>query len=131
MSQPLMPEPISCTPAMVEAPQAVLAAAAEACIAADTTVRVMEWNPAATRTLRWTLEQACGYDIAELIVPARLRPAHRAGLARLAAGRPGRVLGERRQLAALHRDGHESRSDGPSTSLRSRPDSSSTRSPTT
>jgi hypothetical protein len=33
--------------------------------------------------------------------------AHRAGLARLVASSPGRILGRRLQLQAVHADGHE------------------------
>jgi hypothetical protein len=42
-----------------------------------------------------------------LFVPERFRAAHQEGMARLAAGAPGRVLGQRLRLTALHRDGHE------------------------
>ncbi|WP_412744983.1 ATP-binding protein [Krasilnikovia sp. MM14-A1004] len=92
---------------MTHDPQAVLAAALEAYVCSDATGRVVSWNPAAESTFGYTSEEACGRRIEELIIPERHRAAHRAGLARLAAGEPGRVLGERLQLSALHRDGHE------------------------
>ncbi|HYN94293.1 MAG TPA: ATP-binding protein [Pilimelia sp.] len=87
--------------------QAVLAVALQAYIAISTDGRVRGWNPAAERIFGYTPAQACDRDIAELIIPARLRDAHRAGLTRLAAGGAGRVLGQQMQLTALHRDGHE------------------------
>jgi PAS domain S-box-containing protein len=87
--------------------QAVLAGALQAYIAIGTDGRVRGWNPAAERVFGYTPAQACDRDIADLIIPARFRDAHRAGLARLAAGEPGRVLGQLLQLSALHHDGHE------------------------
>jgi PAS domain S-box-containing protein len=92
---------------VVSQAQAVLAVALQAYIAIDTDGLVRAWNPAAERIFGYTPGQACERDVADLIIPAGLRTAHRAGLARLAAGAPGRRLGQRMQLTALHRDGHE------------------------
>jgi PAS domain S-box-containing protein len=64
-------------------------------------------EPAAERTFGYSHAQACGQQACELIIPARYRQAHRDGLARVAAGGAGRVLGQRLQLFALHADGHE------------------------
>jgi PAS domain S-box-containing protein len=87
--------------------QAVLAAALQAYIAIGADGRVVGWNPAAGRIFGYSPAQACKRDLADLIIPVRFRDAHRAGLAALAAGGPGRVLGHRLQLVARHRDGHE------------------------
>ncbi|GID62405.1 hypothetical protein Acy02nite_02860 [Actinoplanes cyaneus] len=92
---------------MVGQAQAVLAVALQAYIAIDTDGRVKGWNPAAERIFGHTAAQACDRDVADLIIPAGFRDAHRAGLARLAAGAPGCRLGQQLQLSALHRDGHE------------------------
>ncbi|BBH70691.1 hypothetical protein ACTI_73760 [Actinoplanes sp. OR16] len=92
---------------MLGDPQRVLAVALQAYVAMNTAGQVVAWNPAAQATFGHTWEQACGRDLAELIIPVRYREQHRAGLARVAAGAAGRVLGRRLQLAAMHRDGHE------------------------
>jgi PAS domain S-box-containing protein len=92
---------------VVRQAQAVLAVALQAYMAIDTDGRVMGWNPAAERLFGYTPAQACERDLADLIIPGRFRDAHRAGLARLAAGRPSRLLGRHLQLTAAHRDGHE------------------------
>ncbi|WP_433728203.1 ATP-binding protein [Actinoplanes sp. CA-051413] len=92
---------------VVRQAQAVLAVALQAYIAIGIDGRVKGWNPAAERIFGYTPAEACDHDIAELIIPVQFRAAHRAGLARLAAGGPGRVLGQQLQLTALHRDGHE------------------------
>ena len=76
---------------VVRQAQAVLAVALQAYIAIGTDGRVKGWNPAAERIFGYTPAQACDGEIADLIVPARFRAAHRAGLARLASGEPGRV----------------------------------------
>ena len=101
------PATVSCAGGVVDEPQAVLAAALEAYIAIDPGGRVVAWNPAAERTFGYSHTRACGQYVCDLIIPHRFRQAHRAGLARLAAGGPGRVLGQRLQLFALHADGHE------------------------
>lgn len=91
----------------VPEPQAVLAAAPDAYIAVDAADRIVGWNPAAETTFGHRHGHVCGRDLADLIIPARYRAAHRAGLARLAAGEPSRVLGQRLHLEAVHADGHE------------------------
>jgi PAS domain S-box-containing protein len=102
-----VPAVVTCTGGGVDEPQAVLAAALEAYVAIDPGGRVVAWNPAAERTFGYSHAQACGQPVCELIIPLRYRQAHRAGLARVAAGGPARVLGQRLQLFALHADGHE------------------------
>jgi PAS domain S-box-containing protein len=98
---------VSCGGGALDAPAAVLAAALEAYVAITGDGRVVAWNPAATATFGYSRRDACGRLIDELIIPERFRAAHRAGLARMMVGGPSRVLGQRLQLSALHRDGHE------------------------
>jgi two-component system, OmpR family, phosphate regulon sensor histidine kinase PhoR len=101
------PVPVGCGDGVLHEPQSVLAAAPDAYIAIDATGHVVGWNPAAETTFGHDHAHACGRDLAELIIPARYQVAHRAGLARLAAGEPSRVLGQRLHLEATHADGHE------------------------
>ena len=84
----------------------VLDTALEAFIAIDSTGRVTYWNPAAERTFGYTHQEAIGRPVDELIIPESHRAAHRAGVARLVAGQPGTLLGQRLHLPACHRDGH-------------------------
>ncbi|MEV6636381.1 ATP-binding protein [Actinoplanes sp. NPDC051470] len=102
-----MSERVDDVDGVVRQAQAVLAVTLQAYVAIDTEGRVLGWNPAAERIFGFTPAQACARDLADLIIPVRFRDAHRAGMARLAAGEPGRVLGQQLQLAAVHRDGHE------------------------
>src|SRR5690242_12650148 len=85
----------------------VLANALEAFVYADGEGRILAWNPAAERAFGYSAQEAVGRLIEDLIVAERLQAGHRAGLARLAAGEPGRVLAQRLQLPARHKDGHE------------------------
>jgi len=59
-------------------------------------------------------ERMFGYDKAELvgqtldlIIPARLRGAHNAGIARVASGTPSKLSGKTVEVSALRRDGSE------------------------
>jgi PAS domain S-box-containing protein len=96
-----------CGVGMLHQPEAVFAAALEAYVGSNADGRVVAWNPAAEATFGHSRRQACGQLIEQLIIPGRYRAAHRAGMARLVAGEPARVVGQRLHLAALHRDGHE------------------------
>jgi PAS domain S-box-containing protein len=85
----------------------VLDSALEAFVSISVEGLVTAWNPAAERTFGWSRDEAYGAVLEELIIPERFREAHRDGLARVGAGAPGRVLGQRLDLRALHRDGRE------------------------
>jgi diguanylate cyclase (GGDEF)-like protein/PAS domain S-box-containing protein len=86
---------------------AILDAALDAIVTMDADGRVVEFNPAAERIFGYRREQAIGREMAELIVPPRLREAHRAGVAAAAAGGGGAVIGKRITLPAQRADGSE------------------------
>ncbi|MDT9000678.1 PAS domain S-box protein [Paucibacter sp. APW11] len=77
---------------------------------------VIEWNPAAERMFGRRRADVLGQDVAELIIPVRLRDAHRLGMAAAEARRhrqagalesaPDREA-QRRELMALRADGSE------------------------
>ncbi len=86
---------------------AVLGASLDAIITIDGTGKVVEWNAAAERIFGYSVASAVGQEMGALIVPARLREAHKAGIARyLAAGEPG-VMGRLIELPAVRADGTE------------------------
>jgi PAS domain S-box-containing protein len=86
---------------------AVLHAALDCVVAIDRHGHVVEWNRAAERTFGWRAEEAIGRDMAELIMPAAVRAAHRAGLARNVAGAAPVMLDRRIEIVAVRRDGDE------------------------
>jgi PAS domain S-box-containing protein len=87
--------------------QAMLDAALDCVITIDHRGGVVEVNPAFERTFGWSAEEAVGREMAELIVPERLRAAHRAGLARVLGEGPPRLLGRRVETVGARRDGSE------------------------
>jgi PAS domain S-box-containing protein len=86
---------------------AVLNAALDAFVSTDPAGMVTVWNTAAERLFGYTAAEATGRPIAELIIPGRLREAHRAGIERVRGGGAPRLTGRRLQLAATDRAGRE------------------------
>jgi diguanylate cyclase (GGDEF)-like protein/PAS domain S-box-containing protein len=85
----------------------ILDTAHEAFIMIDAHGLILEFNREAERTFGFTREEVLGRELAETIVPDRDRSAHRAGLRRYADSRLGKVVGQRIEMSALHREGHE------------------------
>jgi PAS domain S-box-containing protein len=86
---------------------AVYAAALDAVITIDHRGTVVEWNHAAEQVFGYSRTDAVGREMAELIIPPRLRESHRQGLAHYLASGVGRVLGQLIELPALRADGAE------------------------
>jgi len=59
-----------------------LDSALDCIITIDAQGRVQEFNPASERVFGFTRGEAVGKDLAELIIPPKLRERHRQGLAR-------------------------------------------------
>lgn len=97
-------QPSSPTAALTEA---LLEAALDCIIVIDGRGRIVDWNPAATRTFGYEREQVLGAELAELIVPERMRAAHRHGLARYLNTADERMLGRRVEVQAIRADGSE------------------------
>ena len=93
-----MPDPIGFT-------TAVMNAALDCIVAADAHGVIVEFNPAAERTFGLARADAIGRSLAETIIPHAHRAAHEAGMARLAAGEPPRVVGRRIEIEGLRADG--------------------------
>jgi len=86
--------------------RSVTESAIDAIISADAKGDIRAWNRAAEAILGWSAEEAYGQPL-ELIIPERFHEGHRAGIARINRGEPGRVIGTTVELFARHRDGHE------------------------
>ncbi len=90
---------------------AVLRAALDGVVTIDHRGRVMEFNRAAERLFGYAREDALGRELAELIVPAASREAHRRGLARWVDGPPvdggGALVGRRVEVIARNAEGDE------------------------
>ena len=81
--------------------------ALDAIIAIDAQGRVTEFNRAAEQLFGHSREAVLGTEMAELIIPPSMRAAHREGLRRQRESGESRILGQRLELRACHRDGSE------------------------
>ncbi len=86
---------------------AILDSVLDAIVTMDANGRVIEFNDSAERTFGYTKAGAIGRSLAELIIPAPLRAAHAAGLARYLATGEGPLLGKVMQITAMRSDGTE------------------------
>jgi PAS domain S-box-containing protein len=68
---------------------------------------VTGWNSHAEKLFGWPRTDALGRELAELIIPERLREQHRNGMQRYLESGVARVLNKRIEMSALHRDGTE------------------------
>src|SRR5215475_7216800 len=73
----------------------------------DAEGRVQEFNPASERVFGFNRSEAVGKELAELIIPTRLRERHRLGLARYLETGEGPLIGKLIEIEALRRDGSE------------------------
>lgn len=69
--------------------------------------RVLEFNPAAERTFGFSRSEAIGKELAELIIPPRMREQHRRGPAHYLKTGEGPVIGKRIEIAGVRKDGSE------------------------
>jgi PAS domain S-box-containing protein len=86
---------------------AVLLAALDPIIVMDGRGRVRDFNPAAEQMFGYARGAAVGRCMADLIIPERLREAHRRGLERYLLTGVGTMLDRRLSLSALRADGSE------------------------
>jgi diguanylate cyclase (GGDEF)-like protein/PAS domain S-box-containing protein len=68
---------------------------------------IIEWNKAAELMFGWSRQEVVGLELSEVIVPARLRKAHRQGIRRFLVSGESSIIGRRQEMPGLHRDGHE------------------------
>ena len=69
--------------------------------------RVLEFNPAAERVFGFSRDEAIGKELADLIIPPRMREQHRRGLAHYLKTGEGPVIGKRIEIAGVRKDGSE------------------------
>jgi two-component system CheB/CheR fusion protein len=84
-----------------------LDSALDCIITMDATGCVREFNPASERVFGFTRAEAIGKELAELIIPPRIRERHRQGLAHYLKTGEGPLLGKLIEIEALRRDGAE------------------------
>ncbi|MEO7640764.1 MAG: PAS domain S-box protein [Ramlibacter sp.] len=85
----------------------IVESAFDAIVTIDHENRITEFNPAAQAIFGFTRDQVIGHDLAEAIIPAEMREAHRQGVKRHRYSETAPRLGGRMELMALRRDGSE------------------------
>jgi two-component system CheB/CheR fusion protein len=85
----------------------ILDNALDCIITMDAEGRVLEFNPACERVFGFSRQEAVGKELAELIIPARMREQHRRGLAHYLKTGQGPVIGKRIEIGGLRKDGSE------------------------
>lgn len=78
----------------------------DAFVVLDHEDRIEWWNHAAERLFGWSIDEATGRLLTDLVVPEQHRAAHHDGLRRRAAGGRPRLGTEPVQVEAVCRDGH-------------------------
>jgi diguanylate cyclase (GGDEF)-like protein/PAS domain S-box-containing protein len=86
---------------------AMLEAALDCVISIDHLGRIVEFNPAAERTFGWARADVVGKDMARLLIPERLRAAHRAGVERAGTVDATEAVERRLESTAVRSDGSE------------------------
>ncbi|GEP45081.1 PAS domain S-box protein [Brevifollis gellanilyticus] len=86
---------------------AILSSALDAIITMDHEGMLVEFNQAAERIFGYARADVLGRQLADLIIPERLRERHQQGLARFLATGEGPVLNKQIELPALRADGTE------------------------
>ncbi len=87
--------------------RAVTTAAQDAILMIDDEGMIVSWNPAAERILGVSAQDAIGRDAHELIVPPRYHADFRKGFASFRETGVGAVIGKKREVEALRKDGSE------------------------
>jgi PAS domain S-box-containing protein len=86
--------------------RSVTESAVDAIISADAAGNIRAWNRAAEVILGWSANEVSGKPL-EVIIPDRFHEPHRAGMARINRGEPGRAIGHTMEVFARHRSGRE------------------------
>ncbi|KVN07976.1 MULTISPECIES: PAS domain S-box protein [unclassified Burkholderia] len=81
--------------------------ALDAVVTMDSDGVVVGWNPQAAAIFGWSADEALGRSMSELIIPHRYREAHTRALQRYLETGEAKLLHQRIEWTALHRDGHE------------------------
>ncbi|HUQ62424.1 MAG TPA: ATP-binding protein, partial [Acidimicrobiales bacterium] len=85
----------------------ILEAATDAFLAIDQSGTITAWNGRALQTFGWTEEQALGRNAIETIIPEALQAELQASMAEFLASGDTRLVTDRLEITALHRDGHQ------------------------
>jgi PAS domain S-box-containing protein len=98
--------------------QAIIKTSLDAFFQTDLDGVILEWGPQAEALTGWARTEAIGGDVVELLVPERLRDAHRQRRKKMLSEELGVSAGVRFEASAIHRDGCEFPVEVSATALR-------------
>ena len=84
---------------------AILDVALDCVILMDEDGRIVQFNPAAERTFGYRASEAVGHQLADLVIPADKREAHREGLAQYLRTGEATAMNQRLELTAVRKGG--------------------------
>lgn len=87
--------------------RAVMETVGDAFVAMDADGVITSWSARSEEMFGWTDHEAIGRSLVETLIPERLRKVHGVGIARYLATEEGPILGQRTEVAALHKSGRE------------------------
>lgn len=87
--------------------RAAVEGALDAVVSIDADGKVTAWNERAEVIFGWSTSEVLGHTLSELIIPERLRQAHRAGMERYIALGTAKMIGRRLEMPAVDREGVE------------------------
>jgi diguanylate cyclase len=87
--------------------QMVIENANDAYVCIDHASVITDWNRQAEHTFGWSKQEAIGHRLDEMIIPASMREAHRAGMKHYLNTSEHHVLNQRVELVAVRRNGEE------------------------
>jgi PAS domain S-box-containing protein len=98
--------------------QAIIKTSLDAFFQTDLNGVILEWGPQAEALTGWTRKEAIGAVVVDLLVPERLRDAHRQRRKKMISEELGKSAGTRFEASAMHRDGREFPVEVSATALR-------------
>lgn len=81
--------------------------ALDAVVVANKQGIVVAWNRHAETTFGWTVQEAVGRNLTEVVIPPRFHAQHREGMNRFLQTGEKRIIDKRLEIVAQHRQGHE------------------------
>jgi PAS domain S-box-containing protein len=87
--------------------KATIKSSLDSVLIADAKGNVIDLNDATAAMFGFSPAEMTGHEMSGLIIPERLRPAHKAGMERYRKTGKARVMGRRIEIEALRRDGTE------------------------
>jgi PAS domain S-box-containing protein len=98
--------------------QGIIKTALDAFFQTDLDGVILEWGPQAESLTGWARKEAIGANVVDLLVPERMRDAHRQRRKKMISEELGMSAGVRFEASAMHRDGREFPVEVSATALR-------------